>query len=942
MEAERWRKIQQVYHSALEQDADSRAAIIAEACGGDEELRQEVESLLAHSEASDAFLEMPAMHVAAKQHARDEAKWNMAGKTMSHYRVIRELGAGGMGVVYLARDESLDRQVALKVLPTGSLADATARKRLRKEALALAKLSHPNIETIYELGSQDGVDFLVTEYVAGTTLADRIANGPLAESELLGIASQIGSALEEAAGTGLVHLDLKPRNMMLTPKGQVKLLDFGLARIVKPKEGDATWSVTTLAVPAGTPPYMAPEQLMGGRLDVRTDIYAVGASLYELATGRTPFRGASLPELIAAVLHTPPEPPSTIRPGLSPGLEKAILKCLQKAPEQRYQTVGELLADLHSLEPSQPATALPALRQPPFPPRAQAWLRPRRLGLVFLGLGAVSLALFLHWRRPALSFAARDWVLVADFDNQTKDPIFDQSLLTAFSVSLEQSRYANIYPRSRIRGVLARMKKDAATRIDDAVAQEIAIREGIRALILPSISGVGEDYRLASRIRDVKSGMDVKTTVVKARGRPHILDSLDELAAKVRQDLGESLPSVSRTNRPLPAVTTASLDALKQFAIGSDKRTEGLDLEEAKHYFENALKIDPAFTAARTSLGILNFENFDREEGKRLLSEAVRSADKLTDPEKYGLLAFYARAVEGNLEKAAAYHRVLIGLYPDSSPAHNNLGMVYLNMGRYPEAVNEYQECLRIDPRNRLASFNLAQTYIARTGDLDLGIEVCNRQIAKNEKFWGPYCLSGYAYLAKGQFGEAVRNLEQSVELEPKAATCGFDLALAYSMSGQKQNAVKVLNQIVATDARNCDAYYDLGIVYDSTGDGAAARREWLRSVNCRQEALRSQPNEASEYLETAIARTRLGDFAGAQTAENKAHSIDPKLYFDTARLRSIQGRTAEAVELLERAEKNGLTNFAWVKLNPDLQSLSTRPRFVALLQRNLKGLPLN
>jgi tetratricopeptide (TPR) repeat protein/predicted Ser/Thr protein kinase len=942
MEAERWRKIQQVYHSAIEQEADSRAAFVATACAGDEEMRQEVESLLAHSETSDDFLEKPAMQVAAKQHARDGAKWNMAGKTMSHYRVIQELGAGGMGVVYLARDETLDRQVALKVLPTGSLADETARKRLRKEALALAKLSHPNIETIYELGSQDGVDFLVTEYVAGTTLADRIASGPLPESELLGIASQICSALEEAAGNGLVHLDLKPRNMMLTPKGQVKLLDFGLARIVKPKEGDATWSVTTVAVPAGTPPYMAPEQLMGGPLDARTDIYAVGACLYELATGRTPFRGASLSELIVAVLHTPPEPPSAIRPGLSPGLERAILRCLQKAPEQRYQTVGELLADLHSLDTAQQVTALPALRQPLFPTRAKAWLRPWRLGLVFLGLGAAILAFVLVPRRPALSFAARDWVLVADFDNQTNDPVFDQSLLTAFSVSLEQSRYANIYPRARIREVLARMKKDAATKIDEAVAQEIAVREGIRALILPSISGVGDDYRLASRIRDVKSGIDVKTAIVKAKGRQRILDSLDELAAKVRADLGESLPAVSRTSHPLPAVTTASLDALKQYSIGAEKRTEGLNLVEAKLYFENALKIDPAFTAARTWLGILNFEHFDREEGKRLLAEAVRSADNLTDREKYGLLAFHARAVEGNPEKAVGYDRVLIGLYPDSSSTHNNLGVVYLSMGRYPEAVNEYKECLRIDPRDRLAFFNLAQTYITRTGDLDLGIAVCNTQIAQNEKFWGPYCLSGYAYLAKGQFGEAVKNLEQSVELEPKSATCGFDLALAYSMSGQKQDAIKVLNQILATDARNCDAYYDLGIVYDSTGDGAAARRGWLRSVNCRQEALTAKPNEASEYLEIAIARTRLGDLGGAQTAENKARSIDPKLYFDTARLRSIQGRTGEAVELLERAEKNGLTNFAWVKLNPDLRSLSTQPRFVALLHRNIKGLPPN
>jgi eukaryotic-like serine/threonine-protein kinase len=936
MEADRWRKIQQVYHTAREQEADSRAIFIATACGGDEELRQEVESLLAQSETCDAFLEKPAMHIAATQQARDQAKWKLAAKTMSHYRVIQELGAGGMGIVYLARDETLDRQVALKVLPTGSLADETARKRLRNEALALAKLSHPNIETIYELGTQDGVDFLVTEYVAGTTLADRIASGPLPESELLKIASQIGSALEEAAGNGLVHLDLKPRNMMLTPKGQVKLLDFGLARIMKPNDGDNTRSATAMTVPVGTPPYMAPEQLRGRRLDSRTDIYAVGVCLYELATGRTPFRG-SLPELIAAILNAPPEPPSAIRPGLSPGLERAILKCLQKSPEQRYQTVGELLADLHSLGTVQ---AVP--RQPFLSPHPRVWFRYWKLGLAVLGLGAAIIASFLYARRPASSFAARDWVLVADFDNQTNDPIFDQSLLTAFSVSLEQSRYVNIYPRSRIREVLARMKKDAASKIDDAVAQEIAVREGIRALIFPSISGVGEDYRLAARIRDVKSGIDVKTRVVKAKGRQRILDSLDELAAKVREDLGESLPAVSRSSRPLAAVTTASLDALKQYSIGVEKRTEGLNLEEAKLYFENALKIDPSFTAARTLLGILTFEHFDREEGKRLLSEAVRSADNLTDREKYGLLAFHARAVEGNLAKAAGYDRMLIGLYPDLALGHNNLGVEYMEMGRYPEAAAEFRECLRINPRERLAFFNLAQTYITRMGDLDGGIEVCRTEIAKNEKNYAPFCWSGYAYLAKGRLTEAVRDLQQSAELNPAASTCLYDLAVAYSLSGQQENAIKILRKILAIDGRHCIAHYDLGIIYDSVGDKADARREWLRSVTCQEEELKSRPTDASDYLEIAIARTRLRDAAAAQNAETKARSINPKLYFETARLRAVQGQTGAALTLLERAENGGLHDFAWVKLNLDLQSLSTQPRFIALLHRNLKGLPPN
>lgn len=927
MTSERWQQVERLYHLALEQQADARSAFVAQACAGDEALRQEVQSLLA-AEADRDFLEEPAAKVAAKARARDEAQLLFPGKILSHYRLLEQIGAGGMGVVYLALDETLDRQVAVKVLPPGSLADETARKRLRKEALALAKLSHPNIETIYEFGSQDGIDFLVTEYVTGTTLTDRIAAGPLPESELLDIAIQIGSALEEASGQGLVHLDLKPRNIMLTPKRQVKLLDFGLARIVKPNEPDRAQSSTTLAGPAGTPPYMAPEQLLGRALDVRTDIYAVGASLYELATGRVPFRAKTHPELIASILQTPAVPPSSVGPKLSPGLEKVILKCLEKDPDRRYQTAAELLADLTWTGEAQSQA-----------PVRRRWLeRPWRVAVLFLGLAAAILAIWFLRSRPVMSFAARDWVLVADFDNQTNDPVFDQSLLTAFVVSLEQSRYANVYPRTRIREVLARMKKDATTKIDDAVAQEIAVREGIRALILPSISGVGDDYRLAVRIRDVSSAADVKTTIVKAKGKSRIFDGLDRLAAKVRENLGESLLAVSHGSRPLAAVTTASLEALKQYSIGIEKRIGG-NISDSRMYYANALKIDPAFTSARGSLGIIEFEYFDKQEGKRLLSEAVHSIDNLTDKERYGLLSFHARAVEGNLEKAAGYDRTLIGLYPDYPQAHNNLGIEYQGMGRYPEAVAEFKECLRIDPRLRIAFYSLAKTHIYFMGDLDAGIDACEKEIAQDGQFPGPYTWRGFAYLAKGRLDEAIRDLNHSVEMDPRGLSIiRFELAQAYSLAGQKQSAIKVLNEILAIDPHDCDAPYDLGIVYDSLNDNAAARREWTRSVECRREDLRAEKNQAEDYLEMAIALARLGRTAEAQAAEAKARSIDPNLYMATARFFAIQGRTQEALASLERGEKNGMHPFAWMKVDPDLQSLSSQPRFMALLRRNLKG----
>ena len=864
---------------------------------------------------------------------------------LGRYRITAKLGAGGMGTVYQALDPVIGRTVAIKTIlqdRLGSPAEtAQLGERLKREAQAAGNLNHPNIVTVFDAGEEGGVNYIVMELVHGSTLDETLPDSgtPMPTGRALEILAEAAAALDFAHSHHVVHRDVKPSNIMIQADGAVKLADFGIARRVTTMDTTMTTGVI------GSPLFMSPEQLRGQEATPRSDQYSLAVVAWILLAGSKPFGGDELLALISNILTEQPAPSDR----LDPARDRVLRRALAKEPEARFESCGSFVAALSEAcagKQGVDAESVTAKRPKAMAAREVhllAWcVRRWKLGVLCFCLVAGILVVWRFRSRPVVSFATRDWVLVADFDNQTSDPVFDRSLPAAFSVSLEQSRYANVFPRSRIREVLARMKKDAGTKIDDTVAQEIAVREGIRALVLPSISGVGEDYRLAARIRDVASGTLVVTTVVKAHGKQRVLDSLDQLAAKVRGSLGEPQLATYRDSRPLPSVTTASLEALKQYAIGAEKRSEGLslkDLKDSKLYFENALKIDPAFTAAKSSLGILNFEHFDREEGKRLLADAVRNADNLTDIEKYGLLSFHARVVEGNLEKAVGYDRILIGLHPDLVTGHNNLGVVYRDMGRYAEAIAEFKECLRINPRERPAFFNLVETYITGIGDLDSGIESCNTMIANLGKHSFPYCLRGFAYLAKGKLEEAVSDLEQSLQLNPKGTLCQINLALAYQLSGKKQNAIKVLNDVIASDPRNCDAYYQMGLVHEAFQDGSAARRQWLRSVDCREAAVRSQANDAVDYLEMAIARTRLGDSARAQAAELKALSIDPKLYFDTARLRSVQGRTDEALTLLERAEKNGLHDFGWVKVNPDLRRLSPEPRFAALLQRNLKGL---
>ncbi|HVP52031.1 MAG TPA: serine/threonine-protein kinase, partial [Terriglobales bacterium] len=269
---------------------------------------------------------------------------------LSHYRILEQIGAGGMGVVYRAHDEHLDCDVALKVLPPGKLADEAARKRFRKEALALSKVNHPNIAVVHDFDTQNGTDFLVEELIPGLSLSEMLVSGPLPERDIVNLGSQLAEGLQAAHQQGIIHRDLKPANIRVTPDVRLKILDFGLARVVRPSSPTAlTASETQAPSFAGTLPYMAPEQLLAERVDPRTDIWAVGCVLYEMATSRPPFLGYG-PALIDAILHQPAPAASKLNSKVSPGLEAIILKCLDKNAENRYQSAKELAVDLRRLQ----------------------------------------------------------------------------------------------------------------------------------------------------------------------------------------------------------------------------------------------------------------------------------------------------------------------------------------------------------------------------------------------------------------------------------------------------------------------------------------------------------------------------------------------------------------------------------------------------------------
>jgi len=868
----------------------------------------------------------------------------LVGQTLGHYQIIEKIGSGGMGDVYRARDQHLDREVAIKVLTPGTLADEAARKRFRKEAQALSKLNHPNIATIHDFDTDQGVDFLVMEYIPGTTLNAKIAGRPLAEKEIARLGTQLARGLAAAHEQGVVHCDLKPGNVRLTRDGWLKILDFGLARLARPASADVpTESLTETQTTAGTLPYMAPEQLLGEKVDARTDIYAAGAVLYEMSTGQRPFQHSQGPRLIEAILHEEPAPPGKINSAISVGLESAVMRALEKDRERRQSSAKELL---HNLEAVETGTGESASL---LPTRAGSlW---RRLTVREKAGAAVALVLacllgFVLWSRsaaPALAFAASDYVLVSDFENQTGDPIFDHSLNAALTTSLEQSSHANVYPRARMKETLKRMEKPDADHIDEALALEIAQREGIKALVVPSISGIGESYRLAARIRAVASGKELKTEVARAKGKEKVLDAVDELAAGVRRDLGESLEKISENSKPLSAVTTQSLAALKQYSLGLERR-QAADVQEAKTYYENALNIDPNFTTARASLGTLHLDSaaiglsqFDAELGKRLLSEAAQHVSNLTDKEKYGILAAYAQWVERDLEKAAGYHKALLAIYPEYPVAYSNLAWVYSRMGRNDESIAAAKEALRIDPRLMIAYANLGGVQLYAQGDVKGALETCRQALQVDPgNAWAHGCV-GWALFGEEDWAGAEAAFEKAVTCNPRSTLLRYRLAHAHRLRGNYPQAIEALEPIFKIEPSDPTPWYDMGVVYDEMGDHGKAREHFERYRQEMEAQWKKDPKDAGAAFSLAAALLRLGEEQKGWSLARKGVALDPNNHFEYATVLSLGGRKRDAIAQIQEAVKNGYRNYIWIKIHPDFESLHGEAEFQKLLAEAIR-----
>jgi eukaryotic-like serine/threonine-protein kinase len=735
----------------------------------------------------------------------------MIGKTISHYRIVEKIGAGGMGEVYRAHDDQLDRDVALKILPAGLLADEAARKQFRKEALALAKLNHPNIETVYEFGSQDGVDFLAMELIPGEALREKIKAGPLTEREVARLGMQLAEGLAAAHDQGVIHRDLKPGNLFVTPDGRLKILDFGLARLIHPELAtDVTRSITVESgTISGTVPYMPPEQLRGEPTDARSDVYSAGAVLYEMATSQRPFPQTQGPQLMGAILHQSAPPPMAINSRITPAFESAILKTLEKEPSQRYQSARELRVALEGVSLgtatgaatiAAPATGSATAATPAEIPKARApklWkILVPAIGICVVGIVAVSL--YFRWHR-APKLTERDTIVLADFSNSTGDPVFDASLRQGLSVELEQSPFLSIVSDAQIQQTLKLMGQKPDAKLAGQVARDLCQRTGSAAVLDGAIALIGTQYLLTLKAINCASGQSLASADARASDKNHVLDALGDVATAMRAKLGESLTTVQKFDTPLAQATTPSLEALQAYSLAQRIELQNLDVPGAISLTKRAISLDPNFAIAYATLGVSYFQLGETSQAAENIRKAYDLREHTSERERLPIESIYHLVVTGDLEKARQDYELWTQSYPRDFAPLNNLRVVYTNLGEYDKALADANEAFHATAPQAWSYAVLAQSYLF-ANRIDAARATINEALAKNlDSPALHFLLYGMAFLKN----DAATMSQQEAWAQGKPGT--EDVMLAYeadaaAYSGQLAKA-RGLSKLAAASA---------------------------------------------------------------------------------------------------------------------------------------------
>lgn len=757
MKPERWQQVDQIFQAALERLPAERAVFIGAACGDDDLLRLEVEKLLAADAQAENLIETPAYAVAAPLLVGNDAP-SLVGQSIGHYRIVSLLGKGGMGEVYRACDIKLDRPVALKILPVEVATDQERMRRFIREAKAASALNHPHVATIYEIGEVDGLSFIAMEYVEGQTLAARINGQPLAASEIVEIGSQIANALGEAHGKGITHRDIKPANVMLNERGQVKVLDFGLAKMARPAEQPVGSDISTLAKTAsgvvmGTVPYMSPEQALGHEVDRRSDLFSLGIVLYEMATGRLPFAGANTIETLDRLLHAQPETLAQFNRDIPAELEHIVRKCLEKERERRYQSAHDLLNELGNLKRTLESGSSQAVRRTSAGAELRALKRlfPRRRWALVALCAALALVVVFGglqvWRRGAGGPRPLSSIAILPFKslagNADQDYVADgitDSLISEFQKIKALKKVigsASVMLLKDIKKPLPELAKDLDV---EAILEGMTLRDGAR---------VGVSVKLleapTGRVRwtqrydlELKDAWSLYGEVAR------------KVAGEIQLELSPAeLASLSQVRSVSPEIQ----DALwKGRSYRSQKWRNPASLFNALAAFQEAAKLDPKNAEALAGVA-----------------------------ESYALLGNY-----GMLPQAEAFPKsqdaALRALELDERSAEAHRALIFWHYTwhhDWPLAEREIKRSLDFAP-NDTQALSIYADWLMLMGRSDEAVSVAKRvhELAPLDL---ELALSfGRIYYYARRYDEAVRVFKTILDLDEKHATAAMQLSLIY------------------------------------------------------------------------------------------------------------------------------------------------------------------
>lgn len=739
------------------------------------------------------------------------ASHQFIGQTLSHYRIIEQLGAGGMGVVFRAHDERLDRDVALKLLPAGSIADENARKRFRTEARALSRLNHPNIATVYEFDTENGVDFIVMELVPGKGLDESVAGGAVPEKEIVGWGIQLAEGLMAAHDKGVLHRDLKPANLRLTPDGRLKILDFGLAKLLHPvNETAPTLSLGETESLAGTLPYMAPEQLKGEEVDARCDIYAAGTVLYELATGRRPFQSRVLTALINNILHEAPAPPERRNAAISSRLTEIILKCLEKEPENRYQSAKELAVDLRR--------ASPAISR--IQPRAR---RPRR-SVAVMGATSLVLALVLGFtvarfrqRLPAGSAGQIKSLAVLPLENLSRDPeqeYFADGMTEQLISTLSRIGSLRVISRTSVMRYKQGNKPLPAIARElkvDSVIEGAVLRSGNRVRVTAQLVRAADDRSLwgATYDRDLRDVFALQSDIAQAVA--------DEIQLRLTPQERGSLSARG-------AVSPEAHDAYLKGRYYWNQRTEQ-SLYQALRYFQEVTAREPNWAFGYVGLAdcynlLPYYANLPLKQTLMQAKEAARKAVALDDglAEAHASLSFALMYGDWNLPAAEQELKRATALNPNYATAHLWYAGFLTRTGKLPQALAEIRRAQQLDP---LSPFIVSQVgfILYYMGEYEAALAQLEQALELDPSYWVTHMDLGMLYEQQGRFEKALPELEKAVLLSKGSATTVAALGHVYASAGAKDKALQQLRRLDQQARQGYVSPYLRAVIYAGLGE---------------------------------------------------------------------------------------------------------------------------